>query len=314
MAPYQRIADEIEQRIRSGRLGPGDRVPSGRQITAEWGVAIATATRVLAELSRRGLVKAVPGVGTVVLGSTRPRSAGRSRPEDGEELPARIVRTAVEIADAEGYPAVSMRRIGAALNVPTMSLYRHVPGKEELNLRMIDMAMDVGPWPDPPPRGWRARLEYVARRQRAAGRTHPWLGRVISFSRPQLAPNAMAHTEWAMAALRGLGLTVETQLFIAILLASYVQGSAVNLESETEALRDTGLDSDQWMQAQERRFAAMMATGRFPTMATILDVPEFDLNLDTLFEFGLAIVLDGIAALIRREGGKASPADTRAPR
>jgi AcrR family transcriptional regulator len=215
-------------------------------------------------------------------------------------MPDRIVRAAVAIADAEGYQAVSMRRIGAALEVPTMSLYRFVPGREELNLRMIDLAMDAGDWPDPPPRGWRPRLEYVARRQRAASRAHPWLGRVISFTRPQLAPNAMDHTEWTMAALRAEGLDTETQLFIAVLLASYVAGSAVNLESETEAQRDTGLDSDEWMQTQEHRFAAILASGRFPMMSTILEVPEFDLNLDRLFEFGLAILLDGIAALIQR--------------
>src|SRR5258706_8508085 len=65
-APYRLIVDEIRARIAAGRLRPGDRVPSARQITQEWGVAIATATKALATLQAEGLVRAVVGVGTVV--------------------------------------------------------------------------------------------------------------------------------------------------------------------------------------------------------------------------------------------------------
>ena len=68
MAPYRRIVDEISGRIAAGALRPGDRIPSARQITREWGVAIATATKVLATLRQEGLVEPRPGVGTVVTG------------------------------------------------------------------------------------------------------------------------------------------------------------------------------------------------------------------------------------------------------
>ena len=47
-APYLRIAAEIRDRITRGDLRPGDRVPSTRQITQKWGVAMATATKVIA--------------------------------------------------------------------------------------------------------------------------------------------------------------------------------------------------------------------------------------------------------------------------
>jgi DNA-binding GntR family transcriptional regulator len=60
-APYLRIVDEIRGRIASGELKPGDRVPSARQITQEWGVAIATATKALAALQAEGVVRAVVG-------------------------------------------------------------------------------------------------------------------------------------------------------------------------------------------------------------------------------------------------------------
>ncbi len=49
-----------------------------------------------------------------------------------------IVDAAVAVADAEGLDAVSMRRIGQELGVGAMSLYRYVPGKEELLDLMLE--------------------------------------------------------------------------------------------------------------------------------------------------------------------------------
>lgn len=79
-APSLRIAAELRRRIETGELRPGDRVPSTRAITAEWGVAMATATKVLTALREAGLVRAVRGVGTVV--AEHPdRSARADRPD-----------------------------------------------------------------------------------------------------------------------------------------------------------------------------------------------------------------------------------------
>ncbi len=65
------------------------------------------------------------------------------------------MRAAIEIADAEGIAALSMRRVAAALGVATMSLYRHVPGKDELTLLMVDTAAGDFPFPARRPAGWR---------------------------------------------------------------------------------------------------------------------------------------------------------------
>ncbi|GAA1867015.1 GntR family transcriptional regulator [Myceligenerans crystallogenes] len=68
----ERIAAAIRARIDAGELAPGDRVPSTRQIVAEHGVAMATATRVLALLRNEGLVESRQGSGTVVTGTGGP--------------------------------------------------------------------------------------------------------------------------------------------------------------------------------------------------------------------------------------------------
>src|SRR6516225_6827281 len=107
---YKEIADAIRTRITLGKLAPGEPIPSARAITREWGVAVATATRAVAVLRDEGLVDARPGVGTVV--AIRPARIRGHRETSATELTTeRIVATAIDIADTEGLPAVSMRRI-----------------------------------------------------------------------------------------------------------------------------------------------------------------------------------------------------------
>src|ERR1700738_251691 len=133
-APYRRIVAEIRDRIARGELRPGDRVPSTRRITQEWGVAMATATKVIATLRDEGVVDPRPGAGTVVR-SPEPGQAPVTRkavPREQELSRDRVVRAAIAIADAEGLAMLSMRRVATDLGVATMSLYRHVPRKDEL--------------------------------------------------------------------------------------------------------------------------------------------------------------------------------------
>src|SRR5215467_7958879 len=117
---YRQIAAELRRQIEAGELTPGMRVPSTRAIVDGWGVAMATATKVLTELRHEGLVRAVPGVGTVVEGGEGDRRPARAAPTprrqvsaDGALSAERIVAAGVAIADTEGLAAVSMRRIAS---------------------------------------------------------------------------------------------------------------------------------------------------------------------------------------------------------
>jgi DNA-binding GntR family transcriptional regulator len=62
------ITQHYRELINSGQLKDGDRVPSARQIVEQWGVAHATAAKVLSMLRTEGLVTTTPGGagGTVV--------------------------------------------------------------------------------------------------------------------------------------------------------------------------------------------------------------------------------------------------------
>jgi DNA-binding transcriptional regulator YhcF (GntR family) len=290
--PYRRIAAEIAARITSGELAPGARVASTREIIAQYGVAMATATKVLTTLREQGLVRSMPGVGTVVTAGDRSVEPGPDR-----DL---VVSTAVTIADAEGLSGLSMRRLAGELGIATMSVYRHVADKEELVLLMMDKVMAANPPPSLSPEkdGWRACVEALARLQWSMYRRHIWLAQAVSFTRPLLAPHAMAHTDWTMRALDGRGLDPNTQFRAAVMVANYVRGTAVNLEAEAQAEQETGLTDAQWMQAQQGRIAAVLAGGRLPMMARFMAADDREFGLDSLLEFGLQRLLDGLAPLL----------------
>jgi TetR/AcrR family transcriptional regulator, tetracycline repressor protein len=68
-----------------------------------------------------------------------------------------IVSAALEIADADGLEAVTMRNVGARLGTAAMSLYRHVPNKDALLELMADRVLADLPHLDPQG-GWQSEM------------------------------------------------------------------------------------------------------------------------------------------------------------
>ncbi|MFD6138228.1 GntR family transcriptional regulator [Promicromonospora sp. NPDC060271] len=292
---YERIADEIRGRIRSGELTPGDPVPSTRRIVAEHGVAMATASRVLDALRRDGLVEVRRGVGTVV-------AAGAAGPGDAPRVPdtADVVRAAMAVADAEGLGGLSMRRIATDLGIPTMSLYRHVRSRDELLARMLDTVYATSPLPRPLPDGWRARAEACARTMWAAFQRHPWAAHVMSMTRPQVLPHGLAHTEALLSAfgrIPGRPLDIDTRMHLTVSVFQLVRGLGMGIESATLARKDDGLTDEEWMDRTMPDLQTVADPSRFPHVAAATST-DIDLTLDSLFEFGLARLLDGYAAFL----------------
>src|SRR3954447_12205562 len=298
-APSARIAAELRRRIASGDLAPGARMPSTRALVQRHGVAMATATKVLTTLRHEGLIRSVPGVGTVVAGEPAGpagRPVRRRSPAGGALGVDAIVAAGIAVADAEGLAALSMRRVAAELGAAPMSLYRHVRDKDELLLKMMDAAISEVALPEPPP-SWRDGLEVAARALWAGFRRHPWLPAALSLTRPQLLPGALAYSEWVLGVLVGAGWDPLTTFTTHLTLFTFVRGLAMNLEQEAEAAAATGVTDDEWMTGQESALEALVADGRHPTFARVLSSMDFDLDLDALFEFGLQRLLAGVAAM-----------------
>ena len=289
---YLRIAAEIGDDIRSGRLTAGQPAPSTRRIVRDWHVAMATATKVIAALRAAGLVETIPGRGTIVRrqegATTRPGHRGRVMRRD-------IVEAGVRIADADGLPFVTMRRVADALGVSTMALYRHVPNKADLTLRMTDLVFAGTELPAIPLAAWRERLDALAHLFWAALSRHPWAAEVLSLSRPQLLPSLLPLAEWSLTTLRAMGFSAHDALCAHINLFAHVRGMALAQLAEAQAEQDTGMSADDWMRRRDREVREWAGSAGHPGLAHVIREP-FDFDLDTVFEFGLQRLLDGLDA------------------
>lgn len=98
------------------------------------------------------------------------------------------MRAAIQLADADGLEAVSLRKVATALGVGPMRLYTYIAGKDELLDLMVDAAYaEIRPAGD----DWREVLRSLAETTRHAAHEHEWLADLLG-GRPQLGPHALA--------------------------------------------------------------------------------------------------------------------------
>jgi AcrR family transcriptional regulator len=235
----------------------------------------------------------------------------RTRPGKGPKpglTLEQIVAAGVRVAATEGLGAVSMGRVASELGAATMSLYRYVTAKNELLDLMVDAALGPPPGP-PPPDDWREGLLLFARAHLGILRRQPWIVRVPITS-PPLTPNQVAWMEHGLATLAGTTLEEQEKLSTIMTVSGITRNWALLTADITAAAQASGTTADEAMLSYGQLLGKLVDPVRFPAigrlLATgILDIP--DEVPDTDFEFGLARVLDGIAALIDRRAGGARP-------
>ena len=220
----------------------------------------------------------------------------------------RIVAAAVELADAEGLDALSMRRVADRLGVGTMSLYTYVPGKAELVDVMVDTVQGETARPARVPGGWRGRLTQVARENWSLHLRHPWLLQVAT-NRAVLGPNVAAKYDYELSAVDGIGLTDLEMDSVLSLVLGHVQAAARLAVEAARIEQRTGLTDEQWWQAAAPFLAKVFDPAKFPTAARVGaaagEAHGSAYSGEHAFTFGLERVLDGVEALVAaRRGGQ----------
>ena len=139
-----------------------------------------------------------------------PENRGRRPAEDPPEIEPvgprepltreRIVAAAIDFVDTHGLPALTMRRLGQQLGVEAMSLYRYVPGREDLLDAVVGTVVDELYADEDvhlePRHGWQDYLQRLAHGVRRSALAHPALFPLVA-TRPPAAP-------WVRPPLRSL--------------------------------------------------------------------------------------------------------------
>jgi AcrR family transcriptional regulator len=188
-----------------------------------------------------------------------------------------IAAAALEIADKEGFDAVSMRRIAQELNVGTMSLYYYVKTKDDLIAVMDDALLGEALLPKVP-KGWQQAMMEIAKHTHALFLRHPWALSSMLSAPPGL--NAMRHMEQCLEALAETHMTNSEKLALLATVDDFVFGHALR-----EAANDTAIDTD--------FAAAQLATGAFPRIAKVFAKGHIETGKDR-FEQGLHALLNGL--------------------
>jgi AcrR family transcriptional regulator len=210
-----------------------------------------------------------------------------------------IAAAAVELADAAGIDAVTMRALAKRLDVATMGLYRYIRGKDDLFALMLDAVMGEIALPGEKTADWRAAARHLAQEMRVLYLRHTWLLQLEANSYATVSPNALAILEAGLAILDATGadLDVDQMMTAFGTIGAFVRGMTT-----TEIAQRNTYDRYGWSTDDDMRNAAgpqvlwMLANGDYPTVARyIIDGSNED-DADWRFTFGLECVLDGVAA------------------
>lgn len=211
---------------------------------------------------------------------------------------ARVLAAAVDLADREGLPSVTMRGLAGELGVEAMSLYYHLPGKDALLDGVVEtVATEVaGAVAElPPADDWRAEVRARCLAARTVMLRHPWAPELIG-SRTAIPPAVFGHFEAILGAMVEGGLSYHLAHRGMHALGSMALGFVQELfKPATDA--DADMAEEELMQMAEAlpHMTAMVASEIHDHDGDVLGWCDSQAE----FEFTLDLLLDGLARQAR---------------
>ncbi|WP_084517962.1 TetR family transcriptional regulator [Microtetraspora niveoalba] len=213
-----------------------------------------------------------------------------------------IVRAALELLDAEGIDALSMRKLGARLGAGATSLYWHVANKDELlELAMDEVYREVR---SPVGASWRETAGSVAWGLRGAILAHPWCVGLIGVL-PSIGPNALVMSDRLVRACKEAGFQgIDIDFAVGAVIA-YTLGAAVP-EAAWRGLLNRAGESP--CEAQKEMLPAIegVAAGYPDLLERYKDYTAGGLDplvaRQIAFDYGLVALLDGLDARLPGAG------------
>jgi AcrR family transcriptional regulator len=223
-----------------------------------------------------------------------PRST-RERPAKKPLSEAAIVDAALAITRAEGFDAVTMRRIAAELDTGAASLYVYLRNRDELLQAMFDRAVDPLALVEPDPKRWREQVHDLLGGFLKTLETYPGLAGALPVG-PPTSENSLAGAENLLAILLAGGIAAQDAAWACDILALIVTATAT--EADVRRVAEVGTDREDVVD-RIRDTLAGLPPERFPMLVAHVDEMTAGDSEDR-FHFALDAFLDGLVARASR--------------
>ena len=221
--------------------------------------------------------------------------AGRRGPKPARSIHD-IAAAAVAIGDQGGYAAISMTSVAARVGMTTMSLYRYVDSKDELDQVILDAALGR-------PRltlteddaDWQQRLVAWGRATAETYLRHAWTVDV-PVSEPSAGPNTLAWMEAGLGALDRLELDDARKLSTLLVVSGYTRD---HVRLATQLGATAGHSKPDLEADYADRMRLLVEPAQLPRLARAQSAfaPGDDDFFYTELEFGLDLIVQGLAAV-----------------
>ena len=193
-----------------------------------------------------------------------------------------IFEAALRLVDQDGIDALTMRRLAGELGVATMSLYSHVPNKDELLLGVVNLATSEIAMPKPGTPPWEA-LRVITRNFRRVALRHPNLVPLI-VRRPPTGSEGLYTLEAALDALRRAGLDA-------------AQAARAYRVSASFAIGFVSLETGGYFRPVDVRAGEQVAPVDVAALPRIMDSAPYlaEWDADAEFEAGMDLVIGGLS-------------------
>jgi AcrR family transcriptional regulator len=197
---------------------------------------------------------------------------------------ARILDAAITLADAEGLDALTMRRLGHAMHVEAMSLYKHVADKDDILDGVVERVLEAIALPEPQD-DWRAGMRRRAESARAVFAKHPWAVGLLESRAQDSSPRRLTYFDSILGALRAAGFSNQLAMRAFSMLDAYIYGFILQEHSlafrDDESLKEVGEDLLRQM------------ADRYPHLTAVTqDVLATGYDHAEEFAFGIELLLD----------------------
>jgi AcrR family transcriptional regulator len=221
--------------------------------------------------------------------------ATRTDPSADARVPLsreRVLRAAIELADAGGIEALTMRRLGQELGVEAMSLYNHVANKDDILTGIAEMVFSEIALPSGD--DWKAALRETAISAHETMRRHPWAHGVM-MTTERVSPSRIGWMEAVLRTLREGGFSAELTCHAYHALDSHITGFTL----WQAGIRATIQASGQGLQELAAAFLPRIDRAELPYVAEHIEqhIAPPRPGDKGAFAFGLDLILDGLERL-----------------